>query len=61
MIRWFETILTPTAPPPPGEPPDGLAAFYWHFVRQSRALVIALFTVGTVSALLDALIPASLG
>ncbi len=61
MIRWFETILTPTAPPPPGEPPDGLAAFYWHFVRQSRALVIALFTVGTVSALLDALIPAFLG
>ena len=62
MIRWFETILTPTAPPPPGEPPDGLgAAFYWHFVRQSRSLVIALFTVGTLSALLDALIPAFLG
>ncbi len=61
MIRWFETILTPTAPPPPGEPPDGLAAFYWHFVRQSRSLVIALFTVGTLSALLDALIPAFFG
>ncbi len=61
MFRWFETILTPTAPPPPGQPPDSLAAFYWHFVRQSRALVVALFAVGTLTALLDSLIPAFLG
>ena len=61
MIRWFETILRPTAPPPPGEPPDSLAAFYWHFVRQSRALVVALFAVGTLTAVLDSLVPAFLG
>ncbi len=61
MFKWFESILTPTAPPPPGQPPDSLAAFYWHFVRQSRALVVALFAVGTLTALLDSLIPAFLG
>ena len=61
MIRWFETILTPTALPPPGAPPGSLAAFYWHFVRQSRALVVALFAVGTLTAVLDSLIPAFLG
>ena len=61
MLTWFERILTPTAPPPPGEPPDGLAAFYWHFIRQSRALVAALFAVGMLTALVDSLIPVFLG
>ncbi len=61
MFHWFETILRPTAPPPPGQPPDGLAAFYRHFVRQSRALVAALFGVGMLTALVDSLIPAFLG
>ncbi len=61
MFKWFESFLTPTAPPPPGQPPESLAAFYWHFVRQSRALVVALFAVGTLTALLDSLIPAFLG
>ncbi len=61
MIRWFETILKPTAPPPPGEPPAGLVAFYWHFVRQSKALVAALFAVGMLTALVDSTIPVFLG
>ena len=61
MIRWFETILNPTAPPPPGEPPAGLMAFYWHFVRQSKALVAALFAVGMLTALVDSTIPVFLG
>lgn len=61
MFTWFERILQPTAPPPPGAPPAGLAAFYWHFVRQSRALVAALFAVGMLTALVDSLIPVFLG
>ena len=61
MIRWFETILHPTAPPPPGAPPPGLVAFYWHFVRQSKALVAALFAVGMLTALVDSAIPVFLG
>ena len=61
MFRWFERLLTPTAPPPPGEPPASLGAFYWHFLRQSRPLVAALFLVGTATAFVDSLIPAFLG
>ena len=61
MIRWFESILQPTAPPPPGEPPPGLMAFYWHFVRQSKGLVLALFAVGMLTAVVDSTIPLFLG
>jgi ATP-binding cassette subfamily B multidrug efflux pump len=61
MFSWFERILTPVAPPPPGHPPDGLVAFYWHFIRQSRALVAALFAVGMLTALVDSMIPVFLG
>ena len=61
MIRFFETILRPTDPPPPGQPPAGLGAFYWHFVRQSRGLVVALFAAGMLTAVLDSLIPVFIG
>ena len=61
MFTWFEQILDPTSPPPRGVPPDGLAAFYWHFVRQSRALVLALFGIGILTAVVDSLIPFFLG
>ena len=61
MFTWFEHILDPTSPPPRGVPPDGLAAFYWHFVRQSRSLVLALFGIGVLTAVVDSLIPFFLG
>ncbi len=61
MFRWFESILRPTAPPPSGEPPAKLTAFYWHFIRQSRGLVAALFAVGMLTALIDSSIPYFLG
>jgi ATP-binding cassette subfamily B multidrug efflux pump len=61
MLTWFENILQPTAPPPPGAPPPGLAAFYWHFVRQARFLVAGLFLAGLWTALVDASIPVFLG
>ena len=61
MLTWFERIIKPTAPPPPGEPPDGLVAFYWYFIRQSRALVVALFGVGMLTALVDSVIPVFIG
>lgn len=61
MFRFFERLIRPTAPPPPGAPPDGLVAFYWHFVRQHRGLVAALFGVGMLTALVDSLIPVFLG
>ena len=61
MFHWFEDILKPTASPPAGEPPAGLGTFYWHFIRQSRGLVAALFGVGMLTALVDSSIPAFLG
>ncbi len=61
MFSWFEAILRPTAPPPPGYPPNTLGGFYWHFVRQSRGLVVALFAAGMLTAVLDSLIPVFIG
>ena len=61
MFRIFETTLDPTAPPPAASPPDGLAAFYWHFIRQSRFLVVALLAAGMLTAVLDSMVPAFVG
>jgi ATP-binding cassette, subfamily B, multidrug efflux pump len=46
---------------PTGAPPAGLAAFYWHFVRQSRGLYAALFVTGLGVALIDTVIPLFIG
>jgi ATP-binding cassette subfamily B multidrug efflux pump len=61
MFRLFEKALNPTEPPANPEPPARLAAFYWHFARQARGLLIALFVTGFVVAVLDSLIPAFMG
>jgi ATP-binding cassette, subfamily B, multidrug efflux pump len=61
VFRFFERLLEPTALPPEAPPPSGLAAFYWHYVRQARGLVVALFIAGLSVALLDALIPVFIG
>ena len=61
MFRFFETSLAPTAVPDSAEPPSGLAAFYWHFARQAKALFVGLFAIGLVVALLDVMIPVFIG
>ncbi len=66
MFRPFETILRPTSippdrPPPPLDGPRALLRFYWHFVRQSRGLVAALFAAGLAVAFLDTMIPVFIG
>jgi ATP-binding cassette, subfamily B, multidrug efflux pump len=61
MFRLFEKALNPTEPPAHPEPPAQLAAFYWHFARQAKRLLIALFVSGFVVAMLDSLIPAFMG
>ena len=60
VFRFFENLLEPTALPP-GPPPAGLGAFYWHHARQARGLVAALFAAGLVVALLDTTIPVFVG
>jgi ATP-binding cassette subfamily B multidrug efflux pump len=66
MFRVFEAILRPTDPPPEAPPPNlteprALARFYWHFARQARWLVAALFATGLTVAALDTLVPVFVG
>ena len=64
MFAFFEGLVRPTALPPgvpPGVPPSGLLAFYWHFIRQNRALYLAMFATGLVVAAIDTAIPVFIG
>src|SRR5580704_6750448 len=45
MFRRFEKTIDPTRQPERPQPPSGLMAFYWHFARQAKGLLIALFVI----------------
>src|SRR5947208_11393152 len=61
MFGILERVLQPTALPEQSEPPAGLTAFYWHFARQAKGLLAALFVAGFVVALLDTMVPIFVG
>ncbi|HXQ53882.1 MAG TPA: ABC transporter ATP-binding protein [Stellaceae bacterium] len=61
IFRAFEALLEPTALPPDAPPPSRLGAFYWHYARQARHLVVVLFVIGSIVALLDMTIPVFIG
>ena len=61
MFGRFERLLKPTEIPEQPEPPAGLIGFYWHFARQAKGLLAALFVAGFLVALLDSLTPAFVG
>jgi len=61
MFKRLEQSLLPTQTPERPEPPSGLLAFYWHFARQAKRLLAALFVAGLIVALLDSLIPVFIG
>ncbi len=61
MFRFFETRLNTTRESPDAPPPAGAAAFYWHYARQAKGLLAALFFAGAMAALLDLLIPLFIG
>ncbi len=60
MFAFFESRVRPTTLPQ-AAPPRGLMAFYWHFVRQTRGLYLAMFATGLVVALIDTLVPVFIG
>ena len=60
-MKLFQGSIRGTASPPPGAPPQGLAAFYWHFIRQARGWFAALFAASLAVALLDTVIPLFIG
>jgi ATP-binding cassette subfamily B multidrug efflux pump len=61
MFRRFETTLNPTREPDRPVPPSGLLAFYWHFARQVKGLLIALFVIELFVALFDTAVPWFMG
>ncbi len=61
MFRFFESLLKPTAESPDASPPTAAPAFYWHYARQAKGLLVALFVAGAAVALLDLLIPIFIG
>lgn len=60
MFRFFDSLVDSTASPP-GEPPSGLRTFYWHYIRQAKGLFAALFMVGFVLAVIEAVVPYLIG
>mgnify|MGYP003346238567 CR=1 FL=1 len=61
LFSLFERWIKPTASAPAGEPPKGLWAFYWHYLRQAKGPFIALFCAGCTVAFLDSLMPVFMG
>ena len=61
MFTYFQTRIRGTASPGPGEPPAGLLAFYWHFVRQTRGWYGLMFVTSLAVALIDTAIPVFIG
>ncbi len=54
-------VIKGTASPGRGQPPAGLLAFYWHFVRQTKGWYAAMFSASLAVALLDTVIPLFIG
>ena len=50
-----------SAAPVTGAPPQGLLAFYWHFVRQTKGWYAAMFAASLATAALDTVIPLFIG
>jgi ATP-binding cassette subfamily B multidrug efflux pump len=64
MFKFFESRVADIAAPPAvadSGPPRGLLAFYWHFIRQTRGLYLAMLATGLGVALIDTTIPVFMG
>jgi ATP-binding cassette subfamily B multidrug efflux pump len=61
MFSYLQSRIRGTASAPPGEPPPGLLAFYWHFVRQTKIWYALMFVTSLAVALIDTVIPVFIG
>src|SRR5947207_2694699 len=61
VLKRFPSSIRGTASPGPGAPPQGLLAFYWHFVSQAKGWYAAMFAAALAVALLDTVIPLFIG
>lgn len=60
-MKIVDFDIPATASPGVGAPPEGLAAFYWHFIRQTKGWYAAMFAASLAVALLDTVIPLFIG
>jgi ATP-binding cassette subfamily B multidrug efflux pump len=60
-LKLFQGRIQGTARAGHGAPPQGLLAFYWHFVRQTKGWFAAMFAASLAVALLDTVIPLFIG
>jgi len=61
MFKYLQSRIRGTATVGPGAPPPGLAAFYWHYVRQTRGWYALMFATSLAVALIDTVIPVFIG
>jgi ATP-binding cassette subfamily B multidrug efflux pump len=54
LFRFFETWIQPFAPREALQPPQGLFAFIWFYIRQAKAPFIAMLVLGGMSAAIEA-------
>lgn len=60
-MKIVDFEIPATASPNLGPPPEGLVAFYWHFMRQTKGWYAAMFAASLAVALLDTVIPLFIG
>ncbi|WP_371346943.1 ABC transporter ATP-binding protein [Ancylobacter sp. IITR112] len=53
IFALFEKLVDPFHPAPIGQPPEGLIAFYWHFVRQTGWVYVAALGAAFVVAIIE--------
>ena len=53
MFGWFERLIDPFAPGDSRTPPSKIIAFYWHYLRQVRGILLAVCFVGFFVALIE--------
>ncbi|MCL4767777.1 MAG: ABC transporter ATP-binding protein/permease [Hyphomicrobiaceae bacterium] len=61
MFHWFETRIKAFPDEAPEQPPDRLAAFYWHFVRPVWPVFLVLLAVGLAGSLIEVALYAFIG
>src|SRR3954454_4996359 len=61
-MKLFQGRIQGTASAGTGAPPpQGLLAFYWHYVKQTKGWYAAMFAASLAVALLDTVIPLFIG
>src|SRR5262245_38850955 len=60
-VKIVDFDIPVTASPAVGAPPEGLVAFYWHFIKQTKGWYAAMFAASLAVALLDTVIPLFIG